>query len=39
MLKKAKELGIPEGELWNKLQNGEDITNNEKMIRPEQVIR
>ena len=37
-VEKAKELGIPEGELWNKLQNGEDVTNNEKIIRPEQVL-
>ena len=35
---KAKELGIPEGELWNKLQNGEEITSNEKIIKPEQVL-
>ena len=37
-VKKAKELGIPEGELWNKLQNGEEIKNNEKIIKPEQVL-
>ena len=37
-VEKAKELGIPKGELWNKLQNGEDITNNEKIIKPEQVL-
>ena len=37
-VEKAKELGIPEGELWNKLQNGEDITNNNKTIKPEQVL-
>jgi ribonuclease Z len=37
-VEKAKELGIPEGELWNKLQNGEDITNNETIIKPEQVL-
>ena len=37
-VEKAKELGIPEGELWNKLQNGENITNNEKIIRPDQVL-
>ena len=35
---KAKELGIPEGELWNKLQNGEEIEHNEKIIKPEQVL-
>ena len=37
-VEKAKKLGIPEGELWNKLQNGENITNNEKIIKPEQVL-
>ena len=37
-VQKAKELGIPEGELWNKLQNGEEITNNETTIKPEQVL-
>jgi ribonuclease Z len=37
-VEKAKELGIPEGELWNKLQNGLDIINNEKIIKPEQVL-
>ena len=37
-VEKAKELGIPEGELWNKLQNGEEITSNEKIIKPEQVL-
>ncbi len=35
---KAKELGIPEGELWNKLQNGKNITVGEKTIKPEQVL-
>tara|TARA_B100001750_G_scaffold237956_1_gene243816 strand:- start:160 stop:1059 length:900 start_codon:yes stop_codon:yes gene_type:complete len=34
----AKELGIPEGELWNKLQNGEEIEHNGKKIKPEQVL-
>ncbi len=37
-IEKAKELGIPEGELWNKLQNGNEIIINEKTIRPEQVL-
>jgi ribonuclease Z len=37
-VEKAKGLGIPEGELWNKLQNGENISNNEKIIRPDQVL-
>ena len=34
----AKELGIPEGELWNKLQNGEEIEHNGGKIKPEQVL-
>ena len=34
----AKELGIPEGELWNKLQNGNEITINDKTIIPQQVL-
>ena len=37
-VKKAKELGIPEGELWNKLQNGTEINNNGNIIKPEQVL-
>ena len=37
-VEKAQELGIPEGELWNKLQNGENITNNERIIKPDQVL-
>ena len=37
-VKKAKELGIPEGELWNQLQNGQEITNNQTIIKPEQVL-
>ena len=37
-LKKARELGIPESELWNKLQNGNEITINDKIITPEQVL-
>ena len=37
-VKKAKELNIPEGELWNKLQNGNEIKINEKIIKPEQVL-
>ena len=37
-VEKAKELGIPEGELWNNLQNGIDVINNEKIIKPEQVL-
>jgi ribonuclease Z len=37
-LEKAKELEIPEGELWNKLQNGNEIIINDKIITPEQVL-
>ena len=37
-VEKAKELGIPEGELWNKLQNGEEVINNEKIIKSIQVL-
>ncbi|MDX1440841.1 MAG: ribonuclease Z [Nitrosopumilaceae archaeon] len=37
-LEKAKELEIPEGPLWNKLQNGEQITINGKNIGPNQVL-
>ena len=37
-VKKAKELGIPKGELWNKLQNGSEINNNGNIIKPEQVL-
>ena len=37
-VEKAKKLGIPEGELWNKLQNGNKIIINERTIKPEQVL-
>ncbi len=37
-LEKAKQLGIPEGELWKKLQNGNEIIINKKIIRPDQVL-
>ena len=37
-VEKAKELGIPEGELWNKLQNGNEINHNGTVIKPEQVL-
>jgi ribonuclease Z len=37
-VKKAKELNIPEGELWKKLQNGNEIKINEKIIKPKQVL-
>jgi len=37
-LEKAKSLEIPEGQLWNKLQNGEQIEINGKIITPDQVL-
>ncbi len=37
-VEKAKDLGIPEGELWNKLQNGNEVLIHNKIIRPEQVL-
>ena len=37
-LEKAKELGIPEGGLWNKLQNGNKIIIDGKIIKPNQVL-
>jgi len=37
-VEKAKELGIPEGELWNKLQNGNEIKHNGLTVKPEQVL-
>lgn len=37
-LEKAKILGIPQGKLWNQLQNGLDIKIGEKIIIPQQVL-
>ena len=37
-LEKAKELKIPEGELWNKLQNGHEIIIDGKIIKPNQIL-
>ncbi|MDH3885362.1 MAG: ribonuclease Z [Desulfobacterales bacterium] len=37
-LEKAKELKIPEGHLWNKLQNGEKIEIDGNVIMPDQVL-
>jgi ribonuclease Z len=37
-VEKVKKLGIPEGELWNKLQNGNNINHNGIIIKPEQVL-
>jgi len=35
---KAKELGVPEGSLWHKLQNGEEVTVEGKTIKPSDVL-
>jgi len=35
---KAKELGVPEGSLWLKLQNGEEITVEGKIVKPSDVL-
>ncbi len=35
---KAKELKIPEGELWNKLQNGDEVIIDNRKIIPSQVL-
>ena len=35
---KAIELGIPEGDLWNKLQKGQEIQMNSKIIKPNEVM-
>lgn len=37
-LEKAKALGIPEGKLWNQLQNGIEVKVGERTIVPEQVL-
>jgi len=37
-VKKAKELKIPEGELWNRLQNGNQIEINGRVIKSEEVL-
>jgi len=37
-VKKAKELRIPEGELWNRLQNGNQIEINGRVIKSEEVL-
>ena len=37
-LEKAKELGIPEGHLWKKLQDGNNIEVDGKIIKPNQVL-
>ncbi len=35
---KAKELGVPEGSLWHKLQNGEEVTVEGKTVKPSDVL-
>ncbi len=35
---KAKELGVPEGELWHKLQTGQDIQVGDKTVRSSDVL-
>jgi len=35
---KAKELGVPEGRLWNQLQNGKTVQINGRKVKPEQVL-
>ena len=37
-LDKAKQLEIPEGKLWNDLQKGHDITIDDRIIKPDQVL-
>ncbi|MEM3382701.1 MAG: ribonuclease Z [Nitrososphaerales archaeon] len=35
---KALKLGVPKGELWSRLQNGESIKLNDRIITPDQVL-
>jgi len=35
---KAKQLGVPEGELWSKLQNGQEVKVGDKTIKPSDVL-
>ncbi len=35
---KAKQLGIPEGKLWNHLQNGHEIKVGDKTVKPSEVL-
>lgn len=35
---KAKQLGIPEGKLWNQLQNGHEIKVGDKIVKPSEVL-
>jgi len=35
---KAKQLGIPEGDLWSKLQNGQEVEVGDKTVKPSDVL-
>jgi len=35
---KAKELGVPEGELWNKLQSGQEVQVGDKIVKSSDVL-
>ena len=37
-LEKAKQLGIPEGELWSQLQNGQDVKVGDKIIKSSEIL-
>jgi ribonuclease Z len=37
-VQKAKSLGIPEGPLWHRIQSGEKVALDEKIIRPEAIL-
>ncbi len=37
-LKKAKQLGIPEGKLWSQLQNGQDVKVGDKIIKSSEIL-
>ncbi len=37
-IEKAKQLGIPEGKLWNQLQNGHEIKVGDRVVKPSEVL-
>jgi len=37
-IEKAKELGIPEGKLWNQLQNGHEVKIGDRIVKPSEVL-
>lgn len=37
-IEKAKQLGIPEGRLWNQLQNGHEIRIGDRIVKPSEVL-